>query len=56
MVDLTPSQTVGPYFKSGLAPGGEYFWTDAFSNDLVTPEVSASASKAGSSMATATSF
>ncbi len=39
MTGLTPSQTVGPYFKYGLTPGGEYAWNDAFSNDLVTPDV-----------------
>ncbi|MCA6108807.1 protocatechuate 3,4-dioxygenase subunit alpha [Bradyrhizobium cenepequi] len=37
---ITPSQTVGPYFKYGLTPNGEYAWNDAFSNNLVTPDVS----------------
>jgi protocatechuate 3,4-dioxygenase alpha subunit len=37
---ITPSQTVGPYFKYGLTPSGEYAWNDAFSNNLVTPDVS----------------
>ncbi|QOZ35914.1 protocatechuate 3,4-dioxygenase subunit alpha [Bradyrhizobium sp. CCBAU 53421] len=37
---ITPSQTVGPYFKYGLAPNGEYEWNDAFSNNLLTPDVS----------------
>lgn len=40
MSGITPSQTVGPYFKYGLTPGGDYAWNDAFGNDLVTPEVS----------------
>ena len=40
MSSITPSQTVGPYFKYGLTPGNDYAWNDAFSNDLVTPDVS----------------
>lgn len=40
MSRITPSQTVGPYFKYGLTPGRDYQWNDAFSNDLVTPDVS----------------
>ena len=40
MSGITPSQTVGPYFKYGLTPGGDYRWTDVFGNDLVTPDVS----------------
>jgi protocatechuate 3,4-dioxygenase alpha subunit len=40
MSRITPSQTVGPYFKYGLTPGGEYDWNDAFGSDLVTPDVS----------------
>ncbi len=40
MSNITPSQTVGPYFKYGLTPGHDYQWNDAFSNDLVTPDVS----------------
>ncbi len=40
MTGITPSQTVGPYFKYGLTPGNDYAWNDAFSNDLVTPDVS----------------
>ncbi|MES2750326.1 MAG: protocatechuate 3,4-dioxygenase subunit alpha [Pseudomonadota bacterium] len=39
MSGITPSQTVGPYFKYGLTPGNDYRWNDAFGNDLVTPEV-----------------
>ncbi len=35
---ITPSQTVGPYFKYGLTPGTAYQWNDAFSNNLVTPD------------------
>src|SRR6185437_8148407 len=37
---LTPSQTVGPFFKYGLTPGGQYDWNDAFTNNLVTPDTS----------------
>ena len=40
MSDITPSQTVGPFFKYGLTPGGHYDWNDAFTNNLVTPDVS----------------
>jgi protocatechuate 3,4-dioxygenase, alpha subunit len=40
MSNITPSQTVGPYFKYGLTPGHDYQWNDAFGNDLVTPDVS----------------
>jgi len=40
MTGITPSQTVGPYFKYGLTPGDDYAWNDAFTNDLATPEVS----------------
>ncbi len=40
MSGITPSQTVGPYFKYGLTPGDSYQWNDAFGNDLVTPDVS----------------
>ena len=39
MTGITPSQTVGPYFKYGLTPNGEYAWNDAFGNDLVTSDV-----------------
>jgi protocatechuate 3,4-dioxygenase alpha subunit len=35
---LTPSQTVGPFFKYGLTPGGEYAWNDAFTGDMITPD------------------
>jgi protocatechuate 3,4-dioxygenase alpha subunit len=37
---ITPSQTVGPYFKYGLTPHGEYAWNDAFTNHLITPDAS----------------
>jgi protocatechuate 3,4-dioxygenase alpha subunit len=37
---ITPSQTVGPFFKYGLTPNGQYDWNDAFTNSLVTPETS----------------
>ncbi|KWV56623.1 protocatechuate 3,4-dioxygenase subunit alpha [Bradyrhizobium macuxiense] len=37
---ITPSQTVGPYFKYGLTPNGEYEWNDAFTNNLLTPDTS----------------
>lgn len=40
MSSITPSQTVGPYFKYGLTPGNDYAWNDAFGNDLVTADVS----------------
>jgi protocatechuate 3,4-dioxygenase alpha subunit len=40
MTGLTPSQTVGPYFRYGLTPNGEYLWNNVFSNDLVTADVS----------------
>jgi protocatechuate 3,4-dioxygenase alpha subunit len=40
MSNITPSQTVGPYFKYGLTPGRDYQWNDAFGNDLVTADVS----------------
>jgi len=36
---ITPSQTVGPYFAYGLTPGRQYDWNDAFSNNLVTADV-----------------
>jgi protocatechuate 3,4-dioxygenase alpha subunit len=40
MSGLTPSQTVGPFFAYGLTPNGHYAWNDAFTNNLVTPDVS----------------
>jgi protocatechuate 3,4-dioxygenase alpha subunit len=38
--EITPSQTVGPYFAYGLTPNGKYQWNDAFSSNLVTPDTS----------------
>jgi protocatechuate 3,4-dioxygenase alpha subunit len=35
---ITPSQTVGPFFKYGLTPNGQYAWNDAFTGDLITPD------------------
>jgi protocatechuate 3,4-dioxygenase, alpha subunit len=37
---ITPSQTVGPFFKYGLTPSGEYDWNDAFTSNLVTQDAS----------------
>ena len=37
---ITPSQTVGPFFKYGQTPNGQYDWNDAFTNNLVTPDAS----------------
>jgi protocatechuate 3,4-dioxygenase alpha subunit len=37
---ITPSQTVGPYFAYGLTPTGKYDWSDAFTNNLITPDTS----------------
>jgi protocatechuate 3,4-dioxygenase alpha subunit len=37
---VTPSQTVGPFFKYGLTPNGQYEWNDAFTNNLVTSDAS----------------
>ena len=37
---LTPSQTVGPFFAYGLTSNGKYDWNDAFTSNLVTPDVS----------------
>jgi protocatechuate 3,4-dioxygenase alpha subunit len=37
---ITPSQTVGPYFKYGLTPNGQYEWNDAFTGNLVTSDTS----------------
>lgn len=35
---ITPSATVGPYFKYGLTPGGAYPVRDAFSAHVATPD------------------
>ncbi|HEX9472035.1 MAG TPA: protocatechuate 3,4-dioxygenase subunit alpha [Bradyrhizobium sp.] len=40
MQGVTPSQTVGPFFKYGLTPDGKYDWNDAFTNNLITPDTS----------------
>lgn len=40
MADITPSQTVGPYFAYGLTPKGVYDWSELAGNNLVTPDVS----------------
>ena len=40
MTGITPSQTVGPFFKYGLTPQGQYAWDDAFTSNLVTPDAS----------------
>ena len=40
MTRITPSQTVGPYFKYGLTPNGDYDWNDAFTGSLITPDAS----------------
>jgi protocatechuate 3,4-dioxygenase alpha subunit len=37
---ITPSQTVGPFFKYGLTPNGDNDWNDAFTGNLVTPDAS----------------
>jgi len=37
---ITPSQTVGPYFKYGLTPNGDYDWNDAFTGNLITTDAS----------------
>jgi protocatechuate 3,4-dioxygenase, alpha subunit len=37
---ITPSQTVGPFFKYGLTPNGQYEWNDAFTGNLITPDAS----------------
>jgi len=38
MSNLTPSQTVGPWFAYGLVPNGEYDWTDLATGNLLTPD------------------
>ncbi|MGH6725106.1 MAG: protocatechuate 3,4-dioxygenase subunit alpha [Pseudolabrys sp.] len=48
MSEITPSQTVGPFFAYGLAPHSrcdwkpneDYDWKDTFGADLVTPDAS----------------
>lgn len=38
MAEITPSQTVGPYFAYGLTPLKDYDWKDTFGSDLVTAD------------------
>ena len=46
MSDITPSQTVGPFFAYGLTPqgrcqwdpNGSYSWKNTVSSDLITPD------------------
>ncbi len=40
MAEITPSQTVGPYFAYGLTPKPLYDWSELVGNDLVTPDAS----------------
>ena len=40
MPGVTPSQTVGPFYAYGLTPNGKYAWNDAFTNNLLSPDVS----------------
>lgn len=35
---ITPSATVGPFFKYGLNPAGKYQWTDAFTPSTLTAD------------------
>src|SRR3954454_19583417 len=35
---ITPSQTVGPFFKYGLTPARAYQWNDAFGSNLARPD------------------
>jgi protocatechuate 3,4-dioxygenase alpha subunit len=39
MPGITPSQTVGPFYAYGLTPNGKYAWNDAFTSNLLTPDV-----------------
>jgi len=49
MSDITPSQTVGPFFAYGLAPNGRcqwdpngsYSWKETVGDNLITPDTSA---------------
>jgi protocatechuate 3,4-dioxygenase, alpha subunit len=36
---ITPSATVGPFFKYGLTPRGDYPWNDAFPASTLTADV-----------------
>ncbi len=48
MSDITPSQTVGPFFAYGLAPNGRcqwdpngsYSWKETVGDNLITPDTS----------------
>jgi len=40
MAEITPSQTVGPYFAYGLTPRKNYDWKDTFGSDLVSADAS----------------
>lgn len=40
MAEITPSQTVGPYFAYGLTPKPLYGWSELVGNDLATPDAS----------------
>lgn len=40
MPEITPSQTVGPYFAYGLTPKPTYDWPELITNNLLTPDVS----------------
>jgi protocatechuate 3,4-dioxygenase alpha subunit len=44
---VTPSATVGPYFKYGLAPGGQYPWVDTFSAKVATADAQGEAIRIG---------
>ena len=35
---ITPSATVGPFFKYGLTPQGQYQWSDAFTPSTLTAD------------------
>ena len=47
MSEITPSQTVGPFFAYGLAPkgrnkwdpNGTYSWKETVGDNLITPDV-----------------
>lgn len=38
MAEITPSQTVGPYFAYGLTPTKRYDWSDLVTGNLLTPD------------------
>ena len=39
MAELTPSQTIGPWFAYGLTPNKQYDWSDLATGNLITPDV-----------------